>query len=61
MLMKSGFPQPNDVFSLLSLKSAAPYIGKDVDAMKAIATALEERSLDLFKTALQNYSDRRSA
>lgn len=57
LLCKIMIGSPNDVFSLLSLKSAAPYIGKDVDAMKAIATALEERSLDLFKTALQNYSD----
>ncbi|OWZ27884.1 26S proteasome regulatory subunit N6 [Cryptococcus neoformans] len=57
LLCKIMIGSPTDVFSLLSLKSAAPYIGKDVDAMKAIATALEERSLDLFKTALQNYSD----
>ncbi|OWT35803.1 26S proteasome regulatory subunit N6 [Cryptococcus neoformans] len=57
LLCKIMIGSPTDVFSLLSLKSAAPYIGKDVDAMKAIATALEERSLDLFKTALQSYSD----
>ncbi|KIR27492.1 26S proteasome regulatory subunit N6 [Cryptococcus deuterogattii 99/473] len=56
LLCKIMIGTPNDVFSLLSLKSAAPYMGKDVDAMKAVATALEERSLDLFKTALQNYS-----
>ncbi|WVQ92663.1 hypothetical protein IAS59_006477 [Cryptococcus gattii] len=56
LLCKIMIGTPNDIFSLLSLKSAAPYMGKDVDSMKAIATALEERSLDLFKTALQNYS-----
>jgi len=50
--------QPDDVPPLLLLKSAAPHAGKDLDAMKATATALKERSLDLFKKTLKEYHER---
>jgi hypothetical protein len=43
---------------LLLLKSAAPHAGKDLDAMKATAVALKERSLELFKTTLKEYQER---
>ena len=42
------------------LKSAAPHLGKDLDAMKATATALKERSLEMFKTTLKDYQERES-
>jgi hypothetical protein len=45
----------------LLLKSAAPHAGKDLDAMKATAVALKERSLELFKTTLKEYQERESA
>jgi 26S proteasome regulatory subunit N6 len=41
------------------LKSAAPHLGKDLDAMRATATALKERSLEMFKTALKDYTERK--
>jgi hypothetical protein len=50
--------QPEDVPPLLLLKSATPHLGKDLDAMKATATALKERSLEMFKTALKDYTER---
>ena len=53
--------QPDDVPPLLLLKSAAPHAGKNLDAMKATATALKERSLDMFKTALKDYQERESS
>jgi hypothetical protein len=57
---ESSSRQPDDVPPLLLLKSAAPHAGKDLDAMKATATALKERSLDLFKKTLKEYHERES-
>jgi 26S proteasome regulatory subunit N6 len=50
--------QPDDVPPLLLLKSAAPHAGKDLDAMRATANALKERSLELFKETLKEYQGR---
>lgn len=50
--------QPEDVTSLLLMKSASRYAGKDLDAMKATAQAQKERSLELFKATLKKYQDR---
>ena len=50
--------QPDDIPPLLLLKSARQFEGKDLQAMSATATALKERSLDLFKTALKEYQER---
>ncbi|ORY26904.1 hypothetical protein BCR39DRAFT_540030 [Naematelia encephala] len=55
LLCKIMMSLPDDVPPLLLLKSAAPHAGRDLDAMKATATALKERSLELFKTALKEY------
>jgi len=57
LLCKIMMNLPDDVAPLLQLKSAAPHLGKDLDAMKATAKALKERSLDLFKTALKDYQE----
>lgn len=40
------------------MKSAARFAGKDLDAMKAVARAQTERSLEMFKSTLQDYQDR---
>jgi hypothetical protein len=52
--------QPDDVPGLLLIKAAVPHQGKDLDAMTATATALKERSLELFKDALKDYQKRES-
>lgn len=40
------------------MKSAARFAGKDLEAMKAVARAQKERSLEMFKSTLQDYQDR---
>ncbi|WWC87200.1 uncharacterized protein L201_002086 [Kwoniella dendrophila CBS 6074] len=57
LLCKIMMGLPDDVPPLLLLKSAAPHAGKDLDAMRATATALKERSLELFKNALKDYQE----
>ena len=46
---------PEDVEALVSSKLALAYAGRDVDAMKVVATALKERSLAAFEAALVAY------
>ncbi|WVN89132.1 uncharacterized protein L203_104348 [Cryptococcus depauperatus CBS 7841] len=55
LLCKIMMGLPDDVFPILLTKSATPYAGEDVEAMKATAVALKERSLDMFNTALREY------
>lgn len=50
--------QPDDVAPLLLLKSAAPHAGRDLDAMRETAKALKERSLEMFKATLKEYTER---
>ncbi|GFZ49123.1 26S proteasome regulatory subunit RPN6 [Saitozyma sp. JCM 24511] len=57
LLCKIMLSLPDDLAPLLLLKSAAPHLGKDLDAMRATATALKERSLEMFKTALKDYTE----
>ncbi|ORX34352.1 hypothetical protein BD324DRAFT_609994 [Kockovaella imperatae] len=57
LLCKIMMGLPDDVPPLLLLKSAQPFLGKDLDAMRATGTALKERSLDLFKVALKEYQE----
>ncbi|WRT65046.1 uncharacterized protein IL334_001988 [Kwoniella shivajii] len=57
LLCKIMMSLPDDVPPLLLLKSAAPHAGKDLEAMRATAKALKERSLELFKTALKDYQE----
>lgn len=47
----------DDVNVLLSSKNAVKYQSRDLDAMKAIATAYSHRSLKEFETALATYSN----
>jgi 26S proteasome regulatory subunit N6 len=57
LLCKIMMGLPDDVTALLTMKSAARFAGKDLDAMKAVARAQTERSLEMFKTTLQDYQD----
>ncbi|KAK4684303.1 26S proteasome regulatory subunit N6, partial [Tremellales sp. Uapishka_1] len=57
LLCKIMMGLPDDVAPLLLLKSAQPHQGVDIEAMKATAKALKERSLELFKTALKDYQE----
>jgi ribosomal protein L21E len=49
------YVQPEDVASIIQGKPAHRYAGRDVDAMKAVAKAHEDRSLANFEKALQDY------
>ena len=49
--------QPDDIQSITSLKAAQKHLGVDLDAMKAIATALKERSLEMFETSLKKHKN----
>ncbi|KAM9887004.1 hypothetical protein OXX79_013895, partial [Metschnikowia pulcherrima] len=46
----------DDVNTLLNNKNVAKYQSRDIDAMKAIATAYSNRSLKEFETALTTFS-----
>ena len=46
--------------SIISSKLAKKYAGPDVDAMKAIATAHENRSLEEYQEALKDHKSRQS-
>lgn len=50
--------QPEDVTSIVSSKLAKRYAGPDVDAMKAVATAHENRSLEEYQEALRAHKAR---
>jgi hypothetical protein len=43
------FPRPEDVHIIIDGKLALKYLGKDVEALKAIAKASSDRSLADFK------------
>ncbi|KAI8906710.1 PCI domain-containing protein [Gorgonomyces haynaldii] len=55
LLCKIMLNLPDDVFSIINGKLAAKYVGSDIDAMKAVATALEHRSLQEFEESLAKY------
>lgn len=57
LLCKIMVNLPDDVANLLNTKLAAKYTGSDIDAMKAVATALEHRSLQEFETTLAKYKN----
>ncbi|CAG8621676.1 5586_t:CDS:10, partial [Racocetra fulgida] len=46
-----------NVYAIINGKLALRYAGREVDAMKAVATAHQNRSLNEFETALKTYSD----
>lgn len=49
--------QPEDIHAILSGKVALRYSGPDIDAMKAVASAHQNRNLQEFETALANYTN----
>jgi len=52
------FMQPEDVTSLLTIKSSAKYATmRDVESMRAIARAHQGRNLADFERALREYQD----
>lgn len=55
LLSKIMLNTPEDVTQIVSGKLALKYAGKDIDAMKAVASASSNRSLADFQKALQNY------
>lgn len=57
LLCKIMLNLSDDVNSIISGKHALKYAGKDVEAMKAVAKAHEDRSLEGFEQALRTYKD----
>lgn len=56
----SPFVQPEDVTSLLSIKLATKYAQlRDVESMRAVARAHQERNLADFEKALRDYQNGR--
>lgn len=55
LLSKVMMNMPDDVNSLMSVKLALKYSGRDVDAMKAVAQASKKRSLADFQQALIDF------
>ncbi|PWN53856.1 putative 26S proteasome non-atpase regulatory subunit Rpn6 [Violaceomyces palustris] len=57
LLCKIMLNLSEDVNAIIGGKYATKYAGKDVEAMKAVAKAHEERSLEGFEEALRTYKD----
>ncbi|CAG8466071.1 3652_t:CDS:10 [Dentiscutata erythropus] len=57
LLCKIMLNLSEDVYSIINGKLALRYAGREVEAMKAVATAHQNRSLNEFETALKTYSD----
>jgi 26S proteasome regulatory subunit N6 len=55
LLCKVMLNLPEDVFNIINGKLAAKYAGPEIDAMKAVATSLEHRSLAEFELSLSKY------
>lgn len=55
LLCKIMLNLPDDITSIIEGKLAQRYAGRDIDAMKAVAKAHEERSLEQFEIALKEY------
>lgn len=55
LLSKIMLNLSDDIDSLLTNKTVQKYAGRDIDAMKAIASAYSNRSLKEFETALETY------
>lgn len=57
LLCKIMLNLPDDVHSIMNGKVALKYAGRDVDAMKAVAKAHQNRSLQEFEKALAEYKN----
>ncbi|SJX62905.1 probable 26S proteasome non-atpase regulatory subunit Rpn6 [Sporisorium reilianum f. sp. reilianum] len=57
LLCKIMLNLSEDVNSIISGKHATKYAGRDVEAMKAVAQAHEDRSLEGFELALRTYKE----
>jgi 26S proteasome regulatory subunit N6 len=55
LLCKIMLNLTDDINSIIEGKMAQKYPGRDIEAMKAVAKAHEERSLEKFEIALQEY------
>jgi 26S proteasome regulatory subunit N6 len=55
LLCKIMLNLPDDVFHIISGKTAGKYVGPDINAMKAVATALQNRSLQEFEATIAKY------
>lgn len=57
LLCKIMLNLPEDVHNIINGKLATKHSGPDIEAMNAIATALEHRSLQEFEKVLQKYKN----
>ncbi|KAI8468254.1 MAG: 26S proteasome regulatory complex [Monoraphidium minutum] len=57
LLCKIMLNESGDVPALISAKAGLKYTGRPVDAMRAVAQAYQERSLQAFQDALEAYKD----
>jgi 26S proteasome regulatory subunit N6 len=57
LLCKIMLNESGDVPALISAKGGLRYVGRPVDAMRAVAAAHQERSLQAFQDALAAYKD----
>ena len=57
LLCKIMLNLSEDVHSIVNGKVAQKYVGREIDAMKAVATAHEHRSLQEFEQALAKFRD----
>jgi 26S proteasome regulatory subunit N6 len=55
LLCKIMLNLPDDIAAIIEGKLAKRYAGRDIDAMKAVAKAHEERSLEHFEQALKEF------
>lgn len=55
LLCKIMLNLPDDINAIIEGKLAQRYAGRDIDAMKAVAKAHEDRSLEQFEKALKEY------
>eukprot|EP00878_Enallax_costatus_P026180 GHUV01028065.1.p1 GENE.GHUV01028065.1~~GHUV01028065.1.p1 ORF type:complete len:233 (+),score=84.47 GHUV01028065.1:244-942(+) len=55
LLCKVMLNEAGDVPAIISSKAGLKYVGQDVDAMRAVAKAYQDRSLKEFQAVLDNY------
>lgn len=55
LLCKIMLNLPDDINAIIEGKLAQRYAGRNIEAMKAVAKAHEDRSLEAFEKALKDY------